>query len=676
MFVPPDDSVKIYRLHLHNRTGEPHRLSVTFYVEWVLGVFRERMAPYIITEEDTRTGALLARNPYNSEFGERIAFIAGNLPVASATGDRTTFIGRNGDLSYPTAMQRPKLAGRIGAGFDPCGALRSSIDLAPDETREVIFLLGQGTDSDAARRLIERYRDPQAAATAYDQVVAGWQTTLQQIQVQTPQPQIDLLLNGWLLYQTLSCRIWARSAFYQSGGAYGFRDQLQDVMALVNAGPEITRAQILRAAERQFIEGDVQHWWHPPTGRGIRTNFSDDYLWLPFVTSLYVTTTGDTGVLDEELPFLEGRPLQPEEAEYYDLPLVSDEQDSLYGHCIQAIEYGLQRMGPHGLPLMGAGDWNDGMNMVGHAGRGESIWMGWFLAVNLERMADLAEGQEDHERAERYRAEAARLVAAVERHAWDGDWYLRAFFDDGTPLGASENEECRIDALPQSWSVIFGAANPERMRTAMNAVNTHLIDREVGLIKLFTPPFDQTPLNPGYIKGYLPGVRENGGQYTHAAIWTIWAYALLGEGAQVGELFNLINPIRHAMADVERYKVEPYTIAADVYAVPPHTGRGGWTWYTGSSGWLYRLGIEMLLGIRRTGDWLTVTPCIPPDWKQFSFSFRHGAGSYCITVENPQGTTGGVTRIEIDGEPVPDGRISLQRDAGGHNVRVILGRND
>jgi len=676
MFVPPADSVKIYRLHLHNRTGEPRRLSVTFYVEWVLGVFREQMAPYIITEEDPRTGALLARNPYNSEFGERVAFIAANLPIASATGDRTTFIGRNGDLSYPTAMQRPKLTGRIGAGFDPCGALRSSIDLAPGEACEVIFLLGQGADSDAARQLIEHYRDPQAAATAYDQVVAGWQTTLQQIQVQTPQPQIDLLLNGWLLYQTLSCRIWARSAFYQSGGAYGFRDQLQDVMALVNAAPEITRAQILRAAARQFLEGDVQHWWHPPTGRGIRTNFSDDYLWLPFVTSFYVTTTGDTGVLDEELPFLEGRPLQPEEAEYYDLPLVSDEQDSLYGHCIQAIEYGLQRMGPHGLPLMGAGDWNDGMNMVGHAGRGESIWVGWFLAINLERMADLAAGQEDLERAERYRAEAARLVAAVERHAWDGDWYLRAFFDDGTPLGAAQNEECRIDALPQSWAVISGAANPERMRTAMNAVNTHLIDREVGLIKLFTPPFDQTPLNPGYIKGYLPGVRENGGQYTHAAIWTIWAYALLGEGAQVGELFNLINPIRHSITDVERYKVEPYTIAADVYAVPPHTGRGGWTWYTGSSGWLYRLGIEMLLGIRRAGDWLTVTPCIPPDWKQFSFSFRYGAGSYCITVENPQGATGGVTRIEIDGEPVPDGRIPLQRDAGSHTVRVVLGGND
>lgn len=673
MFVPTSDSVKIYRLHLQNRTAETQHLSLTFYVAWVLGVFRERMAPYIITERDPATGVLLARNPYNVEFGERIAFIASNLPATSITGDRTAFLGRNGDMGYPAALQHPDLVERIGAGFDPCGALRCTIDLPPRAEREVILLLGQGADLNEVQRMVEHYRDPQNVATVYNQVVTHWREILEQVQVRTPQPEIDLLLNGWLLYQTLSCRIWARSAFYQSGGAYGFRDQLQDVMALVNAAPEITRAHILRAASRQFLEGDVQHWWHPPTGRGIRTNFSDDYLWLPFVTSFYIATTGDTAVLNEELPFLEGRPLQPGEDEYYDLPGVTEERDSLYEHCVQAIEYGLRRMGEHGLPLMGSGDWNDGMNMVGHAGRGESVWVGWFLAINLERMAQLADTRGDRARAERYHAEATRLVQAIEQHAWDGNWYLRAFFDDGSPLGAAQNDECRIDALPQSWSVISGMAWPDRMRQAMAAVDAHLIDRDAGLIKLFTPPFDQTPRNPGYIKGYLPGVRENGGQYTHAAIWTIWAYALLGEGAQVGELFTLINPIRHSIADVERYKVEPYTIAADVYAVPPHTGRGGWTWYTGSASWLYRLGIETILGIRREGDALIIAPCIPPAWERYSVSFRYEQSCYCITIENPDGVARGVARIEIDGIVTPNGRIPLQHAGGNHQVRVVLG---
>jgi cyclic beta-1,2-glucan synthetase len=665
--VPKDDPVKLIRLRLRNTGATPARLTATIYAEWVLGTVRGLMAPFIVTAYDEETGALLAHNPYNVEFAGRVAFLAASEPPWSYSGDRTEWIGRNGSVERPRAMATQQLSRRVGAGLDPCGALRCAVDLAPGEEHELVFLLGQGADADEAHRLVARYRDPQAAAQAHEDALACWRELLGAVQVRTPEPGLDALLNGWLLYQTLVCRVWGRSAFYQSGGAYGFRDQLQDVMALAHAAPELMREQILRAASRQFVEGDVQHWWHPPSGRGIRTSFSDDYLWLPYVVLHHLRVTGDTGLLDVRVPYLEGRPLAAGEAEYYGLPSLARESGTLYEHCTRAIDYGLGRMGPHGLPLMGAGDWNDGMNLVGDGGTGESVWVAWFMISLLEPFAAVAEKQGDGVRAARYRGEAERLRRAVEAHAWDGGWYLRAFYDDGTPLGSSAAAECRIDSLTQSWAVISGAGDPERARAGMAAVTTHLVDRDAGLIRLFTPAFDQTDHDPGYIKGYLPGVRENGGQYTHAAIWVIWAWTLLGDGARAAELLELISPLRHAADAAARYMVEPYVIAADVYTAAGHEGRGGWTWYTGSAGWLYRLGVEQLLGLRREGQDLIVAPVLPPEWPGFEARYTIGATSYRITVAR-----GERFAMSLDGADLPDGRIPLRDDGDTHEVRVVL----
>jgi cyclic beta-1,2-glucan synthetase len=674
LFVAPDDPAKILRLRIRNTGRHRRKLSVVFYAAWVLGGVREDTAPYVVTKVDAATGALLARNAYNADFGGRVAFADVNLRPRTLSGDRTEFLGRNGSFVRPAALRRVGLSGDTGAGLDPCAALMASLEIQPGQEKEIIFLLGQGANEDEARRLLRQYTDSTAAAAALEAVRKRWDGLLTTIQVKTPNPAFDLLLNRWLLYQVLSCRVWARSALYQSGGAYGFRDQLQDVMALVYADAGEARAQILRAARRQFLEGDVQHWWHPPVGRGVRTRFSDDFLWLPFVVAHYVGTTGDRSVLDESVPFLRGPLLRPEHDEEYGLPEITEETAPVYEHCVRALEHGF-RDGAHGLPLMGSGDWNDGMNRVGAGGKGESVWDAWFQITLLERFADIAAARGDEERANRYRARREQLRSAVETQAWDGRWYRRAYFDDGTPLGSASNDECRIDSLAQTWAVFSGAADPERARQAMQAVDEMLVRSADGLILLFTPPFDKGTLEPGYIKGYVPGIRENGGQYTHAATWVVQATAALGQGSRAVALFDLLNPIHHADSaeGVQKYKVEPYVVAADVYGVPPHVGRGGWTWYTGSAAWLYRAGLETILGFRLEGDHLRVDPCIPASWSSFEIVYHRGSAVYQIRVENPHGVERGVKGVTVDGRASEDSRIPLTADGGMHEVLIVMG---
>jgi cyclic beta-1,2-glucan synthetase len=674
-FVPPRDPIKISRLTIHNRSDRSRRLSVTAYAEWTLGVARPTSAPFVVTAIDPATGAILARNAWNGEFANRVAFAALGGRPTSCTADRLEFLGRNASLARPTALERgAKLSGNAGAGLDPCAALQSIVELQPGERREVLFLIGQGESADESRLLIERYR----AATVDSELArvrSHWDRLLETVQVTTPDPALDLLLNRWLLYQTLSCRLWSRSALYQSGGAYGFRDQIQDVLAVTVTRPDLAREHLLRAAARQFREGDVQHWWHPPTGRGVRTRISDDRLWLPYAVAEYLRTTADDTVLDEPVAWLEGARLEDGRQEAYFEPAESEERATLYEHCARAIDRSLEA-GRHGLPLIGAGDWNDGMNRVGQEGRGESVWLGWFLFTNLEAFAPIARRRADGERAARWLSAAKALQTALHAEAWDGEWYRRAFFDDGTPLGSAANDECRIDSISQSWAVLSGAGDAAPARQAMDSVRRLLVRRDDRLLLLLTPPFDRMPLDPGYIKGYPPGIRENGGQYTHAAVWSVMAFAALGDGDQAAGLFDLLNPIRHAAsrADVSRYRVEPYVVAADIYSEPPHVGRGGWTWYTGAAGWLFRAGLESILGLRKRGASLHIDPCIPRGWKGFEIAYRHGTTLYRIAVENPKGVCRGVAGVSLDGVPIAgEAIVPLSDDGAAHEVRVVLG---
>ena len=676
--VATDAAVKFWVLNVRNESGELRKLSATGYIEWVLGDLRAKSAMHVSTEIDPKTAALFARNPYNAEFPDRIAFFDVDDQGAgrTVTGDRAEFLGRNGTTQRPAAMARARLSGRVGAMLDPCAAIQVTFELGPGQERQLVFRMGVGAGLDETRALVTRFRGPAASRAALESVWEYWKRTLGAVQVETPDESLNVLVNGWLLYQTLSCRFWARSGFYQSGGAFGFRDQLQDVMALIHAEARLTRAHLLFCASRQFVEGDVQHWWHPPAGRGVRTRFSDDYLWLPLATCRYVFAIGDTGVLDETVPFLEGRAVHPDDESYYDLPGRAGDSASLYQHCVRALRHGF-RFGSHGLPLMGSGDWNDGMNKVGIHGKGESVWLGFFLYEVLQQFSRLARMHDDAAFAEECDAVRVRLRESIETHGWDGQWYRRAYFDDGTPLGSATNPECRIDSISQSWSVLSGAGDAKRARRAMEALDSHLVRRDDSLIQLLDPPFDQSSLDPGYIRGYVPGVRENGGQYTHAAIWASMAFAELGDARRAWELLTMINPVNHTLSaqDAAIYKVEPYVVAADVYASPPHVGRGGWTWYTGSAGWLYRLIVESLLGLRLDVDKLRFKPCLPAHWRSFKLHYRYRRTTYHILVTQrpaPGEEDAGQVTVTVDGMPRRDEAVPLINDRIDHTVEVSI----
>ncbi|MHB9002089.1 MAG: GH36-type glycosyl hydrolase domain-containing protein, partial [Thermoanaerobaculia bacterium] len=673
VFVAKDEPVKLSIVTLTNRSDRPRRLSLFSYNDWWIGPPKPGMSRFVMTDHDETTGDVFARQLYGENPSDRLAFAGATGPVRSATGDRREFLGRNGSLARASALGRPELERRFGPGLDPCAAIQVSLEIAPGETRQIVFQLGEGKDREHSRQILETYRDPEAAWRELAAVEKFWDEILGSIRISTPDDSLDILVNRWLLYQDLAARFWARSGYYQSSGAFGFRDQLQDVMALMFVRPDLTREHILRAAARQFVEGDVQHWWNPKSGHGIRTRCSDDLLWLPWATAEYVRTTGDESILEVRIPFLEAPPLADGESEAFGLPELSSQEGTLYEHCIRAIEKSLPS-GARGLPLIGSCDWNDGYNRIGVEGRGESVFVGWFLHLILGLVAPWCRERKDPARADRYAAEQQRLGAMLEQ-TWDGEWYQRAYFDDGTPLGSSRNVEGKIDSLAQSWAVLSGAAPRGRAERAMDAVRAYLVRRASNVVLLLTPPFDTTELDPGYIKGYIPGVRENGGQYTHAAQWVVLALTRLGRGDEAVELFHMLNPINHTRTegDLRRYKTEPYAVAGDVYDHPAHRGRGGWTWYTGSAGWLYRVAIEGILGLQRHGATFEVKPCIPASWPGFSIEWRFGSAKYAIEVENRDPHYPEVMAAELDGKDVAPDTIPLVDDGADHRLRIVLG---
>jgi cyclic beta-1,2-glucan synthetase len=677
-FVPVDDPVRVAALTLTNVGTAARRVSVTHFVEWVLGDSRSKANQRVSTTYDTGGRMLVARSHFNEDFPDHVAFLACDRKVHSFTADRTEFLGRNGTPASPAAMRRTGLGGLTGRYHDNCGAIMSQLVIAPGASAEIRFFLGECDTIEAARSLVEKHREPETLERELDRSALQWNGLAGTMTVSTPDPLFDAMASGRALYQAVACRLWGRTALYQNSGAFGFRDQLQDVTALTLGRPDLTRAHIVEASRHQFPEGDVLHWWQPHSGRGVRTRFKDDRLWLAYVVADYIGATGDLSVLDEETPFVTGPQVPASREDLYLVPGISDETASVYEHCLRAFDAS-RETGPHGLPLIGGGDWNDGMNRVGYEGVGESVWLAWFMIKTLRDFAPLCTQRGDDARAADFLAWAKRLTVAVERDAWDGTWYRRAYFDDGTPLGTRGADECRIDAIAQAWAVISGAGDPERARIAIDSVEEKLIRREDGLIALLAPPFDRMEHDPGYIKGYVPGVRENGGQYTHAALWVVMAYALMGEGDEAIALLDLINPLAHARTreDADVYRVEPYSVVADIYAVKPHVGRGGWSWYTGSAALFHTTAVRSILGIRTAGDKaggrvLTVDPTIPRTWPGFTVRLTIGSTTWRIRVDNPRGANRGVERTSLDGSPVPDGRIALADDGREHEVVVTM----
>lgn len=674
-FVPIDDKVKISIVKLKNNDNIKRKIVITYYLEPVLGVNEYFTKQHLVTEYDKGNDAFIIRNGYNNDFPERILFMLSSEKIKSFCGDRYEFLGSGGSKESPLGLNNDNLGESIGAGYDPCGAIQIHLELEADEKKEIAFCLGQASSYKELEDYSIKYSKVNYAKEQLDKAKSYWERITNTIKIKTPDLSMDILLNGWLVYQTLCCRLWARSAFYQSGGAFGFRDQLQDAVNIGVIFPELLKNQILLHSRHQFREGDVQHWWHPIAGdKGVRTRFSDDLLWLPYALIGYINMTGDYSILEMEEAFLEDQPLKEDEDERYSIPIVSDEKDTVYEHCIKAIEKSLQ-FGSHGMPLMGSGDWNDGMNRVGNEGKGESVWLGFFMYNILMNFIPICKRKKDEERAAKYEDEAKRLKCAIEENGWDGNWYKRAYYDDGTPLGSSENKECMIDSIAQSWAVLSGAADEDRCEMAMESVKRYLIKEDEGMILLFTPPFDKIDKNPGYIKSYVPGVRENGGQYTHAASWVICAFAILGKGDMASKLFNMINPINHTrtLMECSIYKTEPYALAADVYAASPHIGRGGWTWYTGAAGWLYKAGLEYILGLKKRYDKLYIDPCIPKYWEGFQIVYKYLGTEYHINVENPESVCRGVRSITVDNTNLLVDCINLIDDGKRHEVLVLMG---
>lgn len=674
-FVPEKQGIKLSIIKLKNTDKEIKKLSIYYYARPVLGVSEELTNPYIISDTIDNDNILITKNPYNTEFPERILFMGSSLATKGFTGDRNEFIGIYGNIEAPLALKKETLSNTVGIGLNPCLLIKNTIEIHPEEEMEFILMLGEERSKEEVLETVEKYRILDNTINEFNRVKNSWRSIIDTLKVKTPDASMNLMLNSWLLYQNLSCRIWGRSAFYQSGGAFGFRDQLQDVLGILHILPETAKKQILLHSSHQFIEGDVLHWWHSGLReRGIRTKFSDDLLWLPYATSLYIEKTGDTSILLEVRNYLEDAPLSEKEDERYGVPEISKYSSNLYEHCKRAIDKSL-KFGEHLIPLMGSGDWNDGMNTVGNKGKGESVWLGWFLYSTLIKFLPLCKIMKDDEAYERYSSFSKQILEGIEKNAWDGEWYIRAYSDNGTPLGSSKNSECKIDSLAQSWAIISHGGDKKRSEKAMESLDKYLVKRDNSMILLFTPPFDSGELQPGYIKGYVPGVRENGGQYTHAAIWVVYAYALMGDGNKAVELFNMLNPINHSRTPLEakKYKAEPYVMAADVYAIEPHTGRGGWTWYTGSASWMYKVGIESILGFQKLGDKILINPCIPMDWKEYSMIYKYFSSTYHITVKNPKGVSKGIKEFLIDSNKESGNTVVLRDDGKEHYVEVIMG---